>query len=90
MEAEMMGVMALAVGAIMAVLVPYILKAYKSGEAFDVQYFYGLVLSVVVAALVALPAEVDTSFRGLALLFLAGTGIQGAVNKGISVYKKKK
>ena len=90
MDVGIMAVMAFALGAAMSVLVPYILKARESDVAFDVHYFYGLVLSVVVAALVALPVEVDTSFRGLALLFMAGMGMQGAMNKGVSAVVKRK
>ena len=90
MDVGIMAVMAFALGAALNVLVPYILKTRESGVAFDVHYFYGLALSVVVASLVALPAEVDVSFKGLAMIFLAGMGMQGAVNKGVSTIKKRK
>ena len=90
MDVGLMAVMAFALGAAMSVLVPYLLKARETGVSFDVHYFYGLVLSVVVASLVALPVEVDTSFRGLALLFMAGIGMQGVTNKGVSILNKRK
>lgn len=90
MDVGLMAVMAFALGAALAVLVPYMLKARETGVEFDLKYFYGLILSVIVASLVALPAEVDTSFRGLAMIFMAGMGMQGAVNKGISMRIKRK
>lgn len=87
---EMIAVLVFAAGAALAVVVPYILKAREDGSKFDMQYFYGMVVAVVVAALVALPAEVDTSFRGLSLIFLAGMGMQGVANKSVTVLKKRK
>jgi hypothetical protein len=54
------------------------------------QYFYGLILSVLAASLVAMPAEVDVSFKGLAMIFMAGMGVQGVANKGVSMLQKRK
>lgn len=90
MEAEIMGVLVFAIGAVMAVMVPYVLKAYKDGVKFDVEYLYGASVSILVAAIVALPAEVDTTFRGLAMIFLAGMGMQGVANKIVSVHRSRK
>lgn len=90
MDPEMIAVIVFGIGAGLAMLVPYLIKVRQEALAFDMQYFYGLILSVVVAAFVALPAEVDVSFRGLIMLFLAGMGMQGAVNKGVSALKKRK
>lgn len=86
----MLATLVFGIGAALAVLVPYLLKVREESLAFDMQYFYGLILSVLIAALVAMPSEVDVSFRGLALILMAGMGVQGAVNKGIGVLKKRK
>lgn len=90
MDVQLMATLAFAFGASLTVLVPYALKAKAEGITFDMQYFYGLILSVLAAALVAMPAEVDVSFKGLGMIFMAGMGMQGAVNKGVSALKKRK
>jgi hypothetical protein len=90
MDVQVIATLVFATGAALTVLVPYLLKLKEKTIPFDANYFYGLILSVLVASLVAMPAEVDTSFRGLAMIFMAGMGIQGAVNKGVSEVLKRK
>ena len=57
---------------------------------FESSYLWGLVLSTIVATFAAVPSEVDVTFRGLFLLFLAGVGLQGIVNKGNTMRLKLK
>jgi hypothetical protein len=90
MDPQLLATLAFGVGAALAVLVPYVLKVREDGVSFNMQYFYGLILSVLAASLVAMPAEVDVSFKGLAMIFMAGMGTQGAVNKGVSILQKRK
>lgn len=90
MDPQLLATLVFAMGAALVVLIPYLLKVKEEGVAFNMQYLYGLILSILVAALVAMPSEVDVSFKGLAMILLAGMGMQGAINKGVSELQKRK
>ena len=77
-------------GAFCGFIIPTILKMHEEGIVFELSYLWGLALSTIVASFAAMPSEVDVSFRGLSLLFLAGVGLQGIVNKGNTMRLKAK
>ena len=61
------------------------------GEKFKISFLYGMCIPLVVGAFAAMPEEpVTLTFRSLFLLFLAGVGLQGIVNKGNSMRIKAK
>lgn len=84
----MLATLVFAIGAAMAVLVPYVLKVREEAIKFDMRYFYGLLVSVIIAAIAAMPSEVDVSVKGLGMIFLAGLGLQSVMNKGVKILKK--
>jgi hypothetical protein len=79
------------VGAICGLVIPALIAMHERGEEFKLSYLYGLGLSVAVAAFAALPTgEISLTFRSLFMLFLAGVGLQGIVNKGNTIRIKAK
>jgi O-antigen/teichoic acid export membrane protein len=79
------------VGAICGLVIPALIAMHERGEEFKLSYLYGLGLSVPVAAFAALPTdEISLTFRSLFMLFLAGVGLQGIVNKGNTMRIKAK
>jgi hypothetical protein len=82
---------AIALGALFAVVVPALLAMHEKGEAFKISYLYGMCIPLIVGAFAAMPDEpVELTFRSILLLFLAGTGLQGIVNKGNTIRLKLK
>jgi hypothetical protein len=78
-------------GALCGVVIPALVVMHERGEAFKVSYLYGLCIPIAAAAFAALPEdEISITFRSLFLLFLAGVGLQGIVNKGNSIRIKAK
>ena len=90
MNIEIIAFLAIFIGALCGFIIPTILKMHEEEIVFETSYLWGLVLSTIVASFAAMPSEVDVTFRGLSLLFLAGVGLQGIVNKGNTMRLKHK
>lgn len=90
MDPQIIAFIAIVVGAMAGVAVPYLLKVYEEGVVFDISYFYTMVLSFVMAAFLVIPDKPDLSFKGLLTLFLAGAGLEWMVNKVNTVRIKRK
>jgi hypothetical protein len=91
MDTQIIAFGMLLVGAICGLVLPALIAMHEKGEEFKLSYLYGLGLSVVVAAFAALPTdEIALTFRSLFMLFLAGVGLQGIVNKGNTMRIKSK
>ena len=90
MDPQIIAFVAIVVGAMAGVAVPYLLKVYEEGVAFEVSYFYTMILSLVMAAFFVIPDNPDLSFKGLLTLFLAGAGLEWMVNKVNTIRIKKK
>lgn len=94
MDETIIAFVAILVGAVCATIVPFLLKRLNNPEAgvFDLSYVYALVLTLIVAAFAILPAPelIDVSFRGIFTLFLAGLGLEGAINKANTIRIKGK
>ena len=88
-DTQIIGFLVVVVGAMCGLVIPALLKMKEKGEKFKMSYLYGLCISVVVAAFALVPSEVDIGFKPLALLFLAGVGMQGIINKGNSERMKR-
>ena len=81
----------IAVGALFGVVVPALIAMHEKEEKFKLSYLYGMCIPLVVGAFAAMPEdEVTLTFRSLFLLFLAGVGLQGIVNKGNTIRIKAK
>ena len=81
----------IATGALFAVVVPALLAMHEKGEKFKISYLYGMCIPLVVGAFAAMPEDpVTLTFRSLFMLFLAGVGLQGIVNKGNTIRIKAK
>ena len=94
MENTIIAFAAILVGAICGVIVPFLLKRLNNPEAgaFDFSYVYALILTIVISSFALLPEPelIDTSFRGIFTLFLAGLGLEGVMNKANTVRIKGK
>jgi len=92
MDSSIIAFLAIFVGALCAVVVPHILKKMDNpeGPKFNISYVYGMILTVVAASFMLIPETVDTSFRGIMTMFLAGLGIEGVVNKANTIRIKGK
>ena len=78
-------------GAIFAIVVPALIAMHEKGEEFKLSYLYGLLIPLAIGAFAAMPEEpVALTFRSVFLLFLAGVGLQGIVNKGNAMRLKLK
>lgn len=83
MDTQIIAFIIIVAGALFGVVIPALLAMHEKGEAFKISYVYGLCIPIAVGAFAALPEdEISLSFRSLFLLFLAGVGLQGIVNKG--------
>jgi hypothetical protein len=89
-DTQVIGFLAVVAGALCGLVIPALLKMQEEGQTFKMSYLYGLCISVVVAAFALIPDEVEVGFKPLAMLFLAGIGMQGIINKGNSVRIKMK
>ena len=90
MDPQIIAFVAIVVGAMAGVTVPYLLKVYEEGVAFELSYLYTMILSLVMAAFFVIPDNPDLSFKGLLTLFLAGAGLEWMVNKVNTIRIKKK
>ena len=89
MDPTIYAFVAIVVGAICGVIVPFLLNRMNDPKAgtFNYSYLYGLILTIIVSAFAILPAPemIDMSFRGIFALFLAGLGLEGIMNKANSI-----
>lgn len=94
MDETMIAIIAIVAGAVCATIIPFLLKRLNNPEAgaFDFSYVYALILTIIVSAFAILPEPelIDTTFRGIFTLFLAGLGLEGVINKANSVRIKGK
>jgi hypothetical protein len=91
MDIQIIAFAMILVGAVCGLIIPALIKMHESGVTFKLSYLYGLGLSTVVAAFAALPSdEITITFKSLFMLFLAGVGLQGIVNKGNTIRIKAK
>ena len=81
MDTQIVAFAVIMVGALCGVIIPYLLKAREEGIEFNMSYIYGMVLSLVVAAFTILPNTIEIAFKPMFALFLAGAGLQMAINK---------
>jgi O-antigen/teichoic acid export membrane protein len=81
-DTQVIGFLAVVAGAFCGLVIPAVLKMKEEGQTFEMSYLYGLCISVVVAAFALVPSEVTVTFSSLMVLFLAGVGMQGIINKG--------
>ena len=81
MDTQIIAFVAIMIGALCGVVIPYLLKARKEGIAFDMSYIYAMVIGLVIAAFAILPDTVELAFKPLFALFLAGAGLQVVANK---------
>ena len=89
-DTQIIGFIAIVAGAMCGLVIPALLKMREAGVTFKMSYLYGLCITVVIAAFALIPSEVEVGFKPLAMLFLAGVGMQGIINKGNSVRLKMK
>jgi len=79
-------------GGVLGVVIPYLFKVMDSETTFSYSYFYGLCISMTVAAVALIPDTItDLTGQTIMMLVLSGYGIQSAANvvttkvrKGIS------
>ncbi len=74
---------AMIVGAVMAVIIPYVLNAWvDSSTKFDVKHLVILIFAVFVAVFFALPTKVDIiTIDVLRTAFLSGYGLTAIITK---------
>lgn len=73
-------------GVLCGVVIPALIAMHERGETFKMSYLYGTTISAAVGAFAVLPTdEISLTFRSLFMLFLAGVGLQGIVNKGNTI-----
>lgn len=91
MDPDIIVFASIATGALFGVVAPALLAMHERGEKFKISYLYGMCIPLVVGAFAAMPEDpVALTFRSLFLLFLAGVGLQGIVNKGNTMRIKAK
>ena len=91
MDPDILIFAAIAAGALFGVVVPALIAMYEKGEEFKLSYLYGLLIPLAIGAFAAMPEEpVALTFRSIFLLFFAGVGMQGIVNKGNTLRLKVK
>jgi len=89
MDPQIVAFLAIMVGAVVGIVVPYLLKLREEGIAFELSYLYTMFLSLAIAAFFVIPNNPDLSFKGLFTLFLAGAGLEWMANKVNTVRKKR-
>ena len=89
MDAQLVAFATIMAGALCGVVIPYLLKAYNEGIAFDMSYIYAMVIGLVVSAFAILPDTVEIAFKPLFALFLAGAALQTVLNKANTIRIKK-
>ena len=90
MDPQIIAFLAIMVGALIGIVIPFLLKVYEEGITFDLSYVYTMVLSLGIAAFFVIPDNPDLSFKGLFTLFLAGAGLEWMANKINTVRMKRK
>lgn len=69
------------VGGILGVVIPYLFKVMDSEVEFSYSYFYGLCVSMVIAAVALIPEPIgELTGQMIMMLVLAGFGIQAGTN----------
>ena len=77
------------IGGILGVVIPYLFKVMDSEVKFSYSYFYGLCMSMVIAAVALIPEQIDElTGRMITMLVLAGFGIQAGTNLVTSKIRK--
>lgn len=77
-------------GGILGVVIPYLFKVMDSEIKFSYSYFYGLFVSMAVAAVALVPEQIDDlTGRMITMLVLAGFGIQNGANFITSKVRKR-
>lgn len=73
------------IGAVSGTLIPYIIKVWKDPALeFDPNYFYALVMGIVIQAVALVPGDVPVlSIQIMVNAFAAGAGIQMLLNKAV-------
>ena len=87
-DPQIIAFIAIMAGAIIGIVVPYLLKLKEEGVIFEFSYLYTMILSLVIAAFFVIPDEPDLSFKGVFTLFLAGAGLEWMANKINTIRKK--
>lgn len=90
MDPQIVAFLAIMVGAMGGVIVPYLLKLREEGVTFELSYLYTMVVSLAMAAFFVIPDDPDLSFKGVFTLFLAGAGLEWMVNKMNTIRIKRK
>jgi len=90
MDTQIVSFIVMFFGALCGFIIPTLIKMREEEIDFAPSYLWGLFLSTIVAIIASMPIEVELTFNGLALLFLAGVGLQGIVNKGNTMRLKAK
>jgi len=77
------------IGGILGVVIPYLFKVMDSEVEFSYSYFYGLCMSMVVAAVALIPEQIgELTGQMITMLVLAGFGIQAGANLVTSKIRK--
>ena len=77
------------IGGILGVVIPYLFKVMDSETKFSYSYFYGLCMSMVIAAVALIPDPIgELTGQMIMMLVLAGFGIQAGTNLVTSKIRK--
>lgn len=78
------------IGGILGVVIPYLFKVMDNETKFSYSYFYGLCMSMAVAAVALVPDQIDElTGQMITMLVLAGFGIQSGTNMLTSKIRKR-
>ena len=81
--------MCVVIGGILGVVIPYLFKVMDSEVVFSYSYFYGLCVSMAIAAVALVPETIDElTGQMIMMLVLAGFGIQAGTNLVTSKIRK--
>jgi drug/metabolite transporter (DMT)-like permease len=77
------------IGGILGVVIPYLFKVMDSEVVFSYSYFYGLCVSMAIAAVALVPETIgELTGQMIMMLVLAGFGIQAGTNMVTSKIRK--
>jgi drug/metabolite transporter (DMT)-like permease len=77
------------IGGILGVVIPYLFKVMDSEVKFSYSYFYGLCVSMAIAAVALVPEAIgELTGQMIMMLVLAGFGIQAGTNLVTSKIRK--
>ena len=69
------------IGGILGVVIPYLFKVMDNEVKFSYSYFYGLCISMIIAAVALIPEQIDElTGQTITMFVLAGFGIQSTTN----------